>query len=385
MRQAALSSRRLRCAVTRCAGLVAALCALTWIAASARPLLAQTPSPCDSSLSYETYLDRGDALRDMGSFTQAAGTYTCAIQLNPDDARAYNSRGKVYLDGLHDYDQALADFDRAVELDPTNAQIYNRRGYTLYQQRKLELAITNFDFAIQYKPDYALAFLNRGDMYLLLGAYDKARADFVRAIDLNVTPLESGYVNLGRVYLATDDVEQAESALKRASELNPIYPDSYFWLGDVYLRSERYDDSLAAYQKYVSLVGTTPYPLALERIDALESRASVSNWLPLGLLAAAALLMIAGTGLYFRERRGKTVRVAALRAGLSLKGQKYVAPVTSTGVRQPSTPAETQRVPRERPASLPVWALIVPVVVVAVVLLMFLLLRTRQDTEKGAG
>ena len=57
----------------------------------------------------------------------AIADYTKAIELDPNDAIAYNNRG-LSKDNLKDYYGAIADYTKAIELDPNAANAYRNRG-----------------------------------------------------------------------------------------------------------------------------------------------------------------------------------------------------------------------------------------------------------------
>ncbi|MGZ5849448.1 MAG: tetratricopeptide repeat protein, partial [Methyloceanibacter sp.] len=57
------------------------------------------------------------------------------------------------------------------------------RGTTLTHMRRFELAIADFTDAIRLKPDFALAYCNRGIANFELGRYDDALVDYSVAID----------------------------------------------------------------------------------------------------------------------------------------------------------------------------------------------------------
>ena len=54
--------------------------------------------------------------------------YDKAIELDPNDAEAYNNRGNSYSD-LGQYQRAIEDYDKAIELDPdyAEARIHRQR------------------------------------------------------------------------------------------------------------------------------------------------------------------------------------------------------------------------------------------------------------------
>ena len=52
--------------------------------------------------------------------------YDKAIELDPNDAEAYNNRGNSYRD-LGQYQRAIEDYDKAIELDPNDAEAPTHR------------------------------------------------------------------------------------------------------------------------------------------------------------------------------------------------------------------------------------------------------------------
>ncbi len=71
-----------------------------------------------------------------GKYDKALATCEEALQLNPRDYRAYNSRGTTYYlrNGAGDFDRAIADFGEAIRLAPTNADAYYNRAL-VYRDR----------------------------------------------------------------------------------------------------------------------------------------------------------------------------------------------------------------------------------------------------------
>ncbi|MFY8165852.1 MAG: NADH-quinone oxidoreductase subunit NuoB, partial [Sediminibacterium sp.] len=79
---------------------------------------------------------------------------------------AYNNRGLAYFTQLK-YDLAIADYNKAIELDPKNAFAYNFRGRAYAEQNKydddLDLAIADFTKVIEIEPKKGYAYYNRGN------------------------------------------------------------------------------------------------------------------------------------------------------------------------------------------------------------------------------
>ena len=82
----------------------------------------------------------GDCLyTDTGEYDLAIANFTRVIDLDPENAVAYNSRGIAH-DTTGEYDLALADYTEALRLDPDYTYAYNNRGITYYAQGEYELA-----------------------------------------------------------------------------------------------------------------------------------------------------------------------------------------------------------------------------------------------------
>ena len=70
-----------------------------------------------------------------------------------------------------DYDRALQDYTKVIQLNPDDASAYNNRGGAYYLKEEYKPAIVDFTKAIQLKPDYAEAYNNRGVAYHLKEEY----------------------------------------------------------------------------------------------------------------------------------------------------------------------------------------------------------------------
>ena len=97
---------------------------------------------------------------------------------------------------------------------------YANRGWAYNDKGDYDRAIADFDRAIQLKPDYAEAYANRGWAYNNKGDYDRAIADFDRAIQLK-PDYALAYANRGLAYNDKGDYDRAIADLKIAAGLIP--------------------------------------------------------------------------------------------------------------------------------------------------------------------
>ena len=73
---------------------------------------------------------------ELGSVGERAiENYNKAIELDPNDADAYNNRGLAYY-YLEEYERAIEDYNKAIELNPNYA--YNNRELAISKLKEQE-------------------------------------------------------------------------------------------------------------------------------------------------------------------------------------------------------------------------------------------------------
>ena len=129
-------------------------------------------------------------------------------------------------DDLGKHEEAIEDLNKAIELKPDYALAYNNRGIAYNNLGQYDRAIEDYDKAIELDPDYTYAYNNRGIAYNNLGQYDRAIEDYDKAIELN-PDYAHAYYNRGYSY---DDLKQYDRAIEdydKAIELDPNDADYY--------------------------------------------------------------------------------------------------------------------------------------------------------------
>jgi tetratricopeptide (TPR) repeat protein len=88
-----------------------------------------------------------------------------------------------------------------------------------YEQGKPDLALSDYNKALNINPRYAEAYLNRGILYAGQGKLDLALSDFNQAININ--PGDAwAYVRRGILYYSRLEREKASRDLRQAAELS---------------------------------------------------------------------------------------------------------------------------------------------------------------------
>jgi Flp pilus assembly protein TadD len=131
----------------------------------------------------EFHRERGIAAYRCGDFHRAIADLDQAIELNRNDAKAYNIRGNSW-DYIGASDRALAD-DEATHIDPNNRTIFHDRGIMWQRQEALDKALVDLDRAIRFgvaDANIYCIYCDRGLVWYEKGRRDRAIADFNQAI-----------------------------------------------------------------------------------------------------------------------------------------------------------------------------------------------------------
>jgi tetratricopeptide (TPR) repeat protein len=82
------------------------------------------------------------------------------------------------------YKEAVGRYSVVLRIHPDLYLAYHGRALAYYNEDLFDLALDDFDKAIEYKPDYAEALRNRGVMLGNQGQHAAARADLQAAVDI---------------------------------------------------------------------------------------------------------------------------------------------------------------------------------------------------------
>jgi VWFA-related protein len=104
---------------------------------------------------------------------------------------------------------------------PAKARNEFNKGLQAMGKNDLAGAISSLSKAIAIYPQFVAAHNALGCAYFNQKQYDRARAEFMRAIELD-DHLSSSYLNLGRAELALGATPAAQTALQKASEIAPL-------------------------------------------------------------------------------------------------------------------------------------------------------------------
>ena len=79
-------------------------------------------------------------------------------------------------------------YSRKIAADPGFALAYNNQGWIFIMLAEYDLAIADFDKAVELYPDIAIGYYYRGLAYAGTGDYDSAIVDYKKVLDLSAEP-----------------------------------------------------------------------------------------------------------------------------------------------------------------------------------------------------
>ena len=131
---------------------------------------------------YKVYTARSLIYQQQQQYELALEDCNKAVELNPSEPMLFYNRGWIYnLKG--ESELALADYSQAIELGSQNASLYYTRGLNYHHKREYDLAIRDFGETIELgsDPEKALALYFRGEAWLHLQKWERAKSDLMNA------------------------------------------------------------------------------------------------------------------------------------------------------------------------------------------------------------
>jgi tetratricopeptide (TPR) repeat protein len=243
--------------------------------------------------------------RHGGEYNKAIAEFTKALKLKDEIAKrwgnealagVYANTGRNYtgLQGVNELEKAASCFDKAAELGKLGhgAWVYGLlRNYNKaleFRNKRIHL-IENDPDSKDHKR-IGSAYAARGKTYYLLGQYDKARADFNKAL-ASGSPDRHGYSNakvhrfLGKINLKTGKEQDAKKEFNKAitlytdktgSRIKSVAASAYSDRGRCYFNLGVYDKAISDLEKAIALNAPSypkecprVYPMALKNLGVV--------------------------------------------------------------------------------------------------------------------
>ena len=175
--------------------------------------------------------------------TDAAANAQKAVEINDNLPSAHATLGDINL-SLGKTDLALQEFQKAIDLAPRDADAALGLAATYEYMNRPSEAEASYKRAIALRPDYWDGYTDLANFYSRQHRSQDAIVQYKRVIELTPDNAE-GYSNLGSEYLGMNDAMSnaaAEAALRKSIELAPNYL-AYTNLSVLYLDEHRYAEA----------------------------------------------------------------------------------------------------------------------------------------------
>jgi len=108
------------------------------------------------------------------------------------------------------------------------AELYIWRGNLCYNLEDYDKAIADYNKAIEINPNNELAFYNRVSVWVAKKKYDKAIEDCNKIIKLNSKYVDIYYTDRGNIWKAQQKYDKAITDYTNAIKLNPYFANAYY-------------------------------------------------------------------------------------------------------------------------------------------------------------
>ena len=205
---------------------------------------------------------------------QAEVYYTRALDQDPRDLTALNGLGLALMD-MHRYDEAVATFKTCLDVDPLAFQCQNNVGATYLEAKRISEAKVALDKAFKDAPERAETFVNYGYMADMQDDWQRAVAQYAKAIEL-YPYLREAYIDLALDYERHQLYVLAQAVLIKG--IASVHDDGrlHVLLGDAYESQGDKSDALAQFQLGAKGSDATAVGIATQRVSLLGASSTTT-------------------------------------------------------------------------------------------------------------
>ncbi len=199
-----------------------------------------------------TLTNRCASFSKLGMWSRALSDCNEAIEYDPKRARAYFNRGYVYVQ-LGQKRKAISTLRSAILIDPTFAEAYFNIGVIYSSVGRFDRAQAYYDTAVRLAPSEQNFRVSRGSNETNLGHYKEAIDEFTYVLSLSQ---DNPKALNGRCWArarANIDLSSALQDCAQAAQMLPNDPNILDSLGFLLLRLKRFDESISAYDRALSI------------------------------------------------------------------------------------------------------------------------------------
>jgi tetratricopeptide (TPR) repeat protein len=207
----------------------------------------------------QRFLAQGNDMVEKRNTEEAINFYEGALKLDPCFADALNNLGSVYFHERN-FSEALDQYSKAISCNPGFIPAYINRANTYYELNELYSALKDLDHVESEKPDTVALHFSRGLVFTRLKNYQKAKASFKRAMQLDARN-EEVKINLATLYYFEHQYDSAELLLEPIVSRESEEPNAYNVMAMLKTEAGNLPEALSLVNKALQLKPHDPYYL----------------------------------------------------------------------------------------------------------------------------
>jgi tetratricopeptide (TPR) repeat protein len=201
-------------------------------------------------------VSKGDEAMRKKDYRNAIGSYTEAINLNPNSPDAHFWKGVAHH-YLNENSLALPELEAASTLgykDPMS--IYRIRWRVYHDAKNYDAALADIQKGLAIDPNNIELLQGQGDVSYAKGSFADAASAYQKVADKNPAMAGDLYIYIARSKAQLNDVDGQIDAAQEASKRGTKFlAEAQMLVADGYRKQHKYDEAIAAYQK---LIATNP-------------------------------------------------------------------------------------------------------------------------------
>ncbi|MDJ1180651.1 tetratricopeptide repeat protein [Roseofilum sp. BLCC_M91] len=186
-----------------------------------QPAWGQAIVPRTLELEYKELEDEGlqlarqaEQLAQFQQYQPALPRAQLAVQLLPDDIRAWFLLGRLYLQ-TDDVERGIESLEKARSLEPQNELVLFTLGSAHFQNEDYQKAADYLQEGLRFKPDQLAALFDLGNTYYKLNRWSEAIAQYEKAMSQDEM-FWPGVNNIGLIQYEQGQIDRAIASWRKA-------------------------------------------------------------------------------------------------------------------------------------------------------------------------
>ncbi len=214
-----------------------------------------------------------------GNRAEAERLISEVLEEHPGHIEALTLRGGLSLK-KGEFENAIGDLRSVFNAKPNSAKVSALLGNAHLMNGELDLAIEMFENAVKHESNTAVYRLDLANLYLKSANYDKAEEQLI-SVQTLLPQQPLVLERLIQVYLAKNDVAQANNLVKKLIKVSPENARTYYYAGLIAQAQNKHREAIEFLDQALSLQpgATEPMSLKVKSLIALKALDEAESWL----------------------------------------------------------------------------------------------------------